>query len=142
MTRPEMTGKREIDFSRWVRANLPDSSTGFMASDIDFYLFNYKTKNHALVEIKTYTGQLKRWQDEMYARLGKWIDEGGRKEGWNYIGFFLIKFENKDFTDGKVFLNGKESTEDEIKEILSLNNIPNGYEEVPEVIQKQDWMDI
>ena len=28
------------------------------------------------------------------------------------------------------------------KEILSLNNIPNGYEEVPEVIQKQDWMDI
>ena len=28
------------------------------------------------------------------------------------------------------------------EEILSLNNIPNGYEELPEVIQKQEWMDI
>ena len=37
MTRPEITGKREIDFSLWVRKNLPDSQAdGFMASDIDF----------------------------------------------------------------------------------------------------------
>ena len=91
MTRPEITGKRDIDFSRWIRKNLPDSSSGFLVSDIDFYIFNYKTKNHALVEIKTYTGQLKEWKRKMYERLGKWIKEGSEKEGWNFKGFFLIK---------------------------------------------------
>ena len=123
MTRPEITGKRDIDFSRWVRKNLPDSSSGFLVSDIDFYIFNYKTKNHALVEIKTYTGQLKEWQRKMYERLGRWIKEGSEKEGWNFKGFFLIKFEKKDFTEGKVYLNGIESTEEEIRRILSLEDI-------------------
>ena len=120
MTRPEITGKREIDFSLWVRKNLPDSQAdGFMASDIDFYFFNYKTKNHALVEIKTYTGKLSLWQEQMYDRLGRWIQNGGDKEGWNFMGFYLIKFEKKDFTEGKVFLNGIESSEEEIKNVLS-----------------------
>ena len=130
MTRPEITGKREIDFSKWVRSKLPDSATGFMVSDIDFYIYNYKTKNHALVEVKTYTGKLKRWQSEMYDRLSKWIGEGGKKDGWNFIGFFLINFEKKDFSEGKVYLNGVESSEEEIKQTLSLENDCNKYPDI------------
>ena len=130
MTRQEMTGKRDLDFSMWIRKNLPDSSNGFMASDIDFYIFNYKTLNHALVEVKTHSSELKRWQREMYERLGRWIGEGGSSEGWNFIGFFIIKFENKDFEDGKVYLNGNESSELEIKTILSLEEHQNHTNDV------------
>ena len=44
MTRKEQTGIRDLTFSRWVREKLPDSNTGFMVSDIDFFMYNYKTK--------------------------------------------------------------------------------------------------
>ena len=44
MTRKEVTNFRCLDFSKWVRENLPDSSTGFSASDLDFVLWNWKTK--------------------------------------------------------------------------------------------------
>ena len=44
MTRQENTGIRDLTFSGWVRENLPNSATGFMVTDIDFYMYNYKTK--------------------------------------------------------------------------------------------------
>ena len=54
MTRKENTGIRDLTFSNWVRVKLPDSSTGFLVSDIDFYMCNYNKKTHLMVEIKAY----------------------------------------------------------------------------------------
>ena len=41
MTKPEITGKRDLTFSRWIRNNLPDSQDGFLVTDLDFLLCNY-----------------------------------------------------------------------------------------------------
>lgn len=35
MTKQENTYLRDFIFSGWIRNNFPDSSTGFMVSDID-----------------------------------------------------------------------------------------------------------
>ena len=120
MTRPEITGERDLTFSEWVRENLPNSDTGWVTSDIDWYMFNYKTKKCCIVETKTRNANLTYTQEQMYSNISKWIGEGSKKDGWNFIGFFLVKFENTFFDDGKVYLNGKESSEVEIKQILSL----------------------
>ena len=41
MTRQEITGTRDLRFSRWMRINLPKSNTGWVSSDIDFYIYSY-----------------------------------------------------------------------------------------------------
>jgi len=117
MTRPEMTGERDLTFSSWVRKNLPDSSTGWVTSDIDWYMYNYKTKKCCMVETKTRNADLTFAQKQMYNNLSKWISEGAKKDGWDFTGFYVIKFENTWFDDGKVFINSKESSEEEIKKI-------------------------
>ena len=121
MTRLEMTGERDLTFSSWVRENLPDSSTGWVTSDIDWYMYNYKTKKCCMVETKTRNADLTFAQTQMYKNLSKWISEGAKKDGWEFTGFYVIKFENTWFDDGKVFLNEKESSEEEIIKILSFD---------------------
>ena len=120
MTRKEKTGTRDLTFNGWVRNSLPDSNTGFIVSDIDFYMYNWKKMTHLMVEIKTRNSPLAKWQEIMYNNLSKWIKEGSKKEGWDFKGFFFIKFENSFFNDGKVYLNEKESSEEEIIKVLSL----------------------
>jgi len=53
MTRKEITGKRSLEFSGWVRENLPKSKTGFMITNQDWIFWNYNTKKLMLVEEKT-----------------------------------------------------------------------------------------
>jgi len=119
MTRKEMTGKRSLDFSGWIRINLPDSSTGFSVSDLDFVLWNWKTRKVMLLEIKTRNATVKPFQHKMWCNIHNWIKNGIAKD-WTYLGFNLITFENSFFTDGKCFLNKKEITEGELKIFLSL----------------------
>jgi len=42
---PNCPHEKQKAMSDWVRENLPDSSTGFLVSDLDFILENWKTKN-------------------------------------------------------------------------------------------------
>lgn len=56
MTREEMTGARSLEFSRWVRENVDDSSSGICATDIDFAVECYRDRLNTrirLIEIKT-----------------------------------------------------------------------------------------
>ena len=69
MTRPEFSGIRDLTFSGWIRKNLPDSSTGTLVSDLDFIIYNYKTKNILLLEIKTHNANLKKWQQDIFNLL-------------------------------------------------------------------------
>lgn len=118
MTRQEQTHKRDLTFSSWVRKNLPDSSLGYMVSDLDFILYNYKTKKAALVETKTHGSNIKKWQLNLFNNLIKWITKGIDKD-WTFLGGFVIVFENTGFQDGRVALNGKLSSEEEIKKLFS-----------------------
>lgn len=119
MTRQEFTNTRDLTFSKWIRANLPNSSTGYLVTDLDFVIFNYVSKNLLLMEVKTRGSKLKYWQSELFNLLDKCLKEG-IKAPYNYLGFHLISFENANFKDGKVYLDNKESSEAEIENILSL----------------------
>ena len=123
MTRKELTYKRDLSFSTWIRENLPDSVSGFMVSDIDFYIYNYKKKIHALVEVKTRNAPVKTWQKIMYENLCKWIKEGSEKDGWLFKGLYIITFENTNFEDGICYLNNNVISESELIEILSLYDL-------------------
>jgi len=119
MTRKEVTGIRSLEFSDWVREKLPDSSTGYSASDLDFILWNWKEKKVMLLEIKTRMTMLRKGQDMMFRNISRWI-KNGIDEGWEYKGFHLITFENTNFEDGKCFLDLKEINETDLIKFLSM----------------------
>ena len=119
MTRKEVTGIRDLTFSGWIREKLPDSKTGFSVSDLDFILWNWRTKKVMMLEIKTRNSKPRTGQKIMWQNINKWIDNGIDND-WNYLGFHLIQFENTNFDDGKCFLNYKEIKEQELINFLSL----------------------
>jgi len=99
--------------SGWIRKNLPDSSLGFMVTDLDFILYNYNTKKFMLLEVKTRNAQLRKWQENIFNNLSKWVKQGIDKD-WTYLGFNVIKFESTFFNDGKVYWNNQETTEEDL----------------------------
>ena len=119
---PDCPHENRKKFNEWVRKNLPSSATGFLASDLDFILFNYKTRNIMLLEIKTRGKELKTWQSILFNNLDKWLKRGIDSD-WEYHGFNYITYEKTNFNDGDVFFNGKEITEDELRSILSFEKI-------------------
>lgn len=119
MTRKEITGVRSLDFSSWVREKLPDSSTGYSVSDLDFVLWNWKTKKIMFLELKTRMSYPRKGQKIMWININKWIKKGIDKD-WVYLGFNLIQFEKTNFTDGKCFLNNNEISEIDLIKFLSL----------------------
>ena len=118
MTRPEYSGIRDLTMSNWIRKNLPDSSLGFLVTDLDFILYNYNTKKLMLLEIKTRNTQLKIWQSNIFQNLAKWISQGIDKD-WIFLGFHIVRFENTFFTDGKCYLDNMEISEISLIEFLS-----------------------
>jgi len=124
-TRKEVTGVRDLDFSKWIRINLPDSKTGFMVTDMDFVLHNYKSKKQALVEVKTRCANVKMWQKSIYKRNADWIRLGMKASkkypGWQTYGPFLVQFQKTSFEDGWCKVNGKKVTEDQLIKILSMD---------------------
>lgn len=117
-TKPEYTGKRSLEFSQWVKENLPDSSTGYMVTDLDFFFYDYKRKKVAIVEVKQHNKIIDDWQNNAFRFLRDCI-RNGKPEGWEFIGYFVIRFENTNFSDGKVYLDGTETTEEAIRKKLS-----------------------
>lgn len=93
MTKLEITKIRNTFFSSWIREYLPDSSTGFMVTDVDFLLRNYKTKKVMLLEIKEKGAEIQTWQKETFNDLHKWLASGIRvtnrinHNNWQYLGF-------------------------------------------------------
>jgi len=118
MTRPEITGNRSLLFSSWIREYLPDSATGFMVTDIDFVISNYKTKKVMLLEVKTRNKEMRAWQYNIYNNLDRWIKKG-IDNGWTYLGWHLIRFTGTDFTDSDIYFDNKKVNEQQLINILS-----------------------
>jgi hypothetical protein len=121
MTRKEYTGTRDLTFSGWIRNNLPDSDTGFSASDLDFILWNWKTKKVMLLEIKTRMSNPRVGQKMMWKNINRWMFKG-IDDDWLYLGFHLIQFENTSFEDGKCYLDYIEISETDLISYLSFTN--------------------
>lgn len=121
MTRKEITFQRPLDFSQWIRTKLPDSSTGYSASDLDFVLWNWKTNKVMLIEVKTRMAKPRTGQKMMWGLINKWIRKGIESD-WKYLGFHLVQFENTIFEDGKCLLDNKEISEQDLITFLSMND--------------------
>lgn len=121
LTRPEQSGKRNLDFSKWVRANLPDSYEGVRVSDLDFIITNVKTKKIMLLEQKNYGGKSRKWQKEMFANIDRWISTGIRYDNsdWQYLGFHTVVFGNTAPNNGQIWFDGKSITEEQLIHKLS-----------------------
>lgn len=120
MTRPEHLNSRDLSFSRWVRQNLPDSSTGFSATDLDFIFWNWSPgrERMMIVEVKTRGASLSTGQKLHMRRMDEWMRAGVATDSdWHYIGMFVITFEGTDFTDGRVWIQNIQSdTQHEVTE--------------------------
>jgi len=110
---PNCPHENQKQMSDWIREKLPDSNFGYMVSDLDFILQNYKTKKVMLIEVKTRKSDCKIWQKKLFKNINNWLKKG-IDENWQYLGFHLIQFENTCFKDGKSFFDYKEITENEL----------------------------
>lgn len=118
MTRQEQTGKRNLDFSKWIRVNLPDSYEGFRVSDLDFVLANVKTKKIMLLEKKIYAGKCRKWQKDLFSNIDRWISAGIDGD-WEYLGFHTIVFGNTAPHNGQIWLDGEPVSEKQLAAKLS-----------------------
>lgn len=108
MTRQEVTGTRDLTISKWIRDNLPDSRTGFLASDLDFIVENWRSKKIAFLEIKTHRKNIEKkqkWQKILFSNIDRWVRRGICEEkSWKYMGFFILLFDKTSFQDGKAWI--------------------------------------
>jgi hypothetical protein len=126
MTTQDKGFSRVSYFSHWIRQNLPDSSTSFYVTDIDFLLMNFRLKKAMMVEAKSFNAPMKKWQQSCYSKLNQWISEGIKSDpdNWTWFGTHLITFEQTNFEDGKVWFDGELTDEKSLKDwfwfVLSL----------------------
>ena len=119
MTIQEKTGYRDLTFSKWIREKLPDSSTGFLVSDLDFILENWKTKKIMLIEVKTNNGLMRKGQSMLFKNLDRWLRNGIDNE-WQYYGFHLIQLSNNNPVESDIMFDGFPITESDLIRKLSL----------------------
>lgn len=107
----------EKKFNDWVRDNLPEASTGFMVTDIDFIFYNYNTKKIMFIEVKTHNKQVKDWQRNLFHNISEWV-KNGIDNTWDYLGFHLLTFENTCFDDGLSYYDNKPITERQFSSMI------------------------
>jgi hypothetical protein len=101
MTRPEMTGTRDLSMSGWIREKLPLSRTGYRVTDMDFVL---EDKDHMIfVEVKTHGCETVRpVQNATLSRINFTMREGesrlSEREGYmpKYMGQYYLFLSDTD----------------------------------------------
>jgi hypothetical protein len=105
---------KDTDFSAWLRKQPEiDSAKGFITTDIDYLWKNYKTGEWMLLEEKTHGATVPRWQGEFIQHL----DKLGANDKL-YKGVYLVRFENTDPDNGRIMVNKRLLTRDELIEFL------------------------
>lgn len=113
-----MTIKRNdqhsTEFGLWLR-EVPelDSSLGYLATNIDFMWRNWKRSEWMLIEEKRHRAEMKTWQKLMFKVL-----DTAAKNDKTYKGFYFIQFENTSPVDGRIWINGKEVTRQQLVDLL------------------------
>ncbi len=101
------------EFGIWLRNQSQiDSSLGFTATNIDYMWQNYKTGEWMLIEEKRYMTSVKFPQSKMFEILHRAISDS------KYKGLHILIFEKTSPYDGKVYLDGKEVTVEQLVSFL------------------------
>jgi hypothetical protein len=108
------TMKRKDDhsteFGLWLREQESiDSGLGYITSNLDYIWKNYNTGEWMLIEEKRYNTPIKLWQENLFKALDKILTGSKGYRGWH-----LLKFENTNPEDGKIWLDHKLVTKDEL----------------------------
>lgn len=111
---PKCPHETKLKFSDWIRENLPSSEDGFMVSDVDFILYNYKTKRMMFIEQKQFGSEVKEWQKKLFTILNDAM-KNLPESRLEYKGFHLITFEQTDCKDGKIFYDYQEVSENDLR---------------------------
>ncbi|MBT6321857.1 MAG: hypothetical protein HOJ31_06695 [Anaerolineae bacterium] len=113
MTR-KRNDKHSTEFGLWLREQkVIESKKGYLASNLDFIWANWKNKKWLLIEEKRYMSDMKRWQREMFKTL-----HNAAKNEPNYKGFYFIQFEKTNPEDGRIYINYKEKTKQDLFNLL------------------------
>lgn len=100
-----MTRKRgdshSTEFGLWLREQPEiDSRLGYVATNVDYVWENYKTHQWFLLEEKRYGCTLQFSQAQQFVHIDKAITDE------NYLGFYVLIFENTTPDDGRMWLYG------------------------------------
>jgi hypothetical protein len=117
-----MTIKRHdnhsTEFGLWIRDQKEiGSNLGFITTNLDYIWTNYKTKDWMLIEEKRYYGYPKDWQWYIFLKLDKLS-----QQDIHYHGLHLLVFENTSPDDGKIWLDKKLITREELLNFLKFNS--------------------
>ena len=105
---------KDSDFSAWLRRQPEiDSQDGYITTDLDFIWTNYKTGAWMILEEKCHGGTVPTWQGQIMQKL----DRLGAHDP-NYKGAYLVRFENTDPQNGRVMVNKKLLSRDQLIEFL------------------------
>ena len=110
----QRSDEHSTEFGLWTRKQAEiDSSLGFVATNIDFVWRNYKTGLWMLIEEKRHGTIVKFWQEKIFNIVDKAcsLDK-------NYRGFHYLIFENTSPEDGKIMLDGKDISKQELIDFL------------------------
>lgn len=118
-----MTKKRYDDhsteFGLWLRNQKElDSKLGFIVTNLDYIYRNYKTGHFMLIEEKRYGKEPLLYQKQTFEIIHKLCQNHPK-----YRGFHLIVFENTSPEDGKIYLDNKEISKQELIDFLSFKDI-------------------
>ncbi len=120
MTRQEVTGERSLEFSRWIRSELPDSQTGYLVTNLDWIFYNYKSKIILMIEEKTHGAKVREWQSRLFNEIiAPALSDWCSKHNFIWLGFHSIVFENTNPKDGKIYWDDELISEDTLRERLS-----------------------
>ena len=119
-----MTKKRNDDhsteFGLWLREQpVIDSKLGYVTTNIDYLWENYKTGEWMLIEEKRYMAEPSYSQKKQFIKLYQCLK--GLKNR-KYRGFHFLQFEKTNPDDGKIYLNKKEITKEQLIEFLKFGN--------------------
>lgn len=109
--------KHSTEFGLWLREQRGiDSSLGYVTTNIDFFWTNYKTGKFMLIEEKRYMSDVKPFQHKIFEKL-----HNAFKNDRNYKGMHLLQFEKTNPDDGKIYLDRKQISKQELIDFLSMN---------------------
>ena len=88
-------------FSELMYSYRSKANFGFILNDCDFFLQNYSTNTLAVLEVKTKQANLSASQKFNFPLIDRTLEAGAPLTGVNYVGFFILTFENYCFDDGQ-----------------------------------------
>jgi hypothetical protein len=116
-----MTRKRidnnSTEFGLWLREQPEiDSKDGYVATNIDYVWHNYNNHLWMLIEEKRFHCRPRTWQKDVFTLVHAlcYLDK-------NYRGFHVLVFENTSPDDGKMWLDEKLISRDDLIQFLQFN---------------------